>query len=146
MQKEQINNLIDDLKKEVLELKQRTAHLENRITSLREEVILLADDSSPHIPTDVIQIDDFPLVLDCVKELFNIAMYYCDGDFKTFNPLTFGNLYCETSNDFNNLVYELANLLQPTMYKEEVINAMQKYAMDRRTIEEFMDWKKHQTK
>ena len=73
-------------------------------------------------------------------------MYYCDGDFKTFNTLTFGNLYCETSNDFNNLVYELANLLQPTMYKEEVINAMQKYAMDRRTVEEFMDWNEQQTK
>ena len=146
MQKEQINNLIDDLKKEVLELKQRTAHLENRITSLREEVILLADDSSPHISTDVIQIDDFPLALDCVKELFNIAMYYCSGEYESFNSLTYGNLHCQTQKDFSNLVYELANLLQPTMYKEEVINAMEKYAMDRGTIEEFMDWKKHQTK
>ena len=148
MEKEQLSRLIDDLKSEVVALKHRTAHLENRISSLREQLVLLSEDK-PLTPTDIIEIEDFPLVLDCVKELFNVAMYYCNGEYESFNSITYGNLHCQTQKDFSNLVYELADLLQPTMYKEEVINAMEKYCLDSRSADEqskFLSWRDQLTK
>ena len=126
MQKETISNLIDDLKTETTALKQQVVALENKISTLREQLILTVDDKKPDSP---ISLEDYPLVLDCVKEMFQIGLLHCNGDYNSFNYVTH-TLCAHDQQAFSVLIEQIHDLLEPVDNIGEFKSMLEKYRLD----------------